>query len=78
MNDVDKKMRKMIVWCDKVGVKWKDGGTKKVAPVYKYNNHNCTKNGGYCHFCKRSRKKALHSSTDSSFKIASYSRSLRC
>ena len=59
MNDVDKKMQKMIAWCDKVGVKWKDGGTKKVAPVYKYNNHNCTKNGGYCHFCKRYRKKAF-------------------
>lgn len=58
MTDVDKRIQNMIAWCDLVAVKWKDGGTKKVPPRYKYNNHNCTRNGGYCKFCKPSRKKA--------------------
>jgi len=48
----------MLKWCDKVAVKWKDGGTKRVAPKYKYNNKHCERKGGFCKFCKPSRKKA--------------------
>lgn len=59
MNKVDKRIQSMLDWCDKIAVKWKKNGTKKVTPIYKYNNHNCTKNGGYCHICKPRRKKAF-------------------
>lgn len=52
------RIRNMLKWCDIVCVKWKDGGTKRVAPKYKYNNKHCEKKGGFCRFCKPSRKKA--------------------
>lgn len=58
-NEVDKRIEHMLKWCDSVAVTWGDGGTKRKTPIYKYNNHNCTKNGGYCRFCKPSRKKAF-------------------
>lgn len=58
MNDVNKRIQNMLRWCDKIAVKWKNRGTKKVSPIYKYNNHNCSKKGGFCRFCKSSRKKA--------------------
>lgn len=58
MSTVDQRIQKMLKWCDKVAVKWKDGGMKRVAPKYKYNNKHCEKKGGFCRFCKPSRKRA--------------------
>lgn len=54
----EKRIQNMLAWIDKVCVKWKKGGTKRVAPKYKYNNRHCERKGGFCRFCKPSRKRA--------------------